>query len=74
MGNAVSSLRNARKSLIFRNFFEWYKMKVKYALASTMISSLVTCFFFDAIIFDGTGTPVLNNNTIKCIVLLLKNV
>ena len=34
--------------MIFFFFFEWYKMKVKYTLASTMISS----------IFDGTGTLV----------------
>ena len=46
--------------MIFRNFFFlWYKMKVKYTLASTMISSWIRCFFFDAIIFDGTGTLVI---------------
>ena len=34
MGNAVFSLRIARiKKLDFLDFFEWYKMKVKYTLA-----------------------------------------
>ena len=45
MGNAVSSLRIAR-SLDFWIFFEWYKMKVKYTLASTMMSMMKVKLIF----------------------------